>query len=61
MYSSTTFGSPGSWIFDDDLDKNAIIFAADNSSSSYDDNCKNNFLVLGECPTFGINGRFGSP
>ena len=38
-----------------------MIFGADNSSSSYDDNCKNNFLVLGECPTFGINGRLGFP
>ena len=33
----------------------------DNSSSSYAENHKNNFFVLGEVPTFGINGSFGSP
>ena len=26
--------------------RNAMIFGVDNSSSSYPDNCKNNFLVL---------------
>ena len=36
-------------------------FSADNSSSSHSDNRKNNFLILGEGPTFGINGSFGSP
>ena len=33
----------------------------DNSSSSHTDNCKNDFLVLGEGDTFGINGSFGAP
>ena len=36
--------------------KNVIIFGVNNSSSSHDDNLKNNFLVLGEGDTFGING-----
>ena len=30
------------------------------SSSSHAGNCKNNFLLLGEGPTFGVNGSFGS-
>ena len=49
--------STGSWSFD----RNVIIFGFDNSSSSHADKSKNNFLVLGEGSTFGINGRFGSP
>ena len=31
------------------------------SSSSHVDNRKNDFVVLGESQTFGINGSFGSP
>ena len=31
------------------------------SSSSHPDNCKNNFLILGENRTYGINRCFGSP
>ena len=31
--------------------RNVIIFDFDNSLSSHCDNCKNNFLVLGESPT----------
>ena len=38
-----------------------MIFGVDNSSSSRADNRKNNFLVLGEGPTYGINGSFESP
>ena len=38
-----------------------VIFGVDNSSSFHADNCKNNFLILGKDPTFGINGSFGSP
>ena len=41
--------------------RNVIIFGVDDSSSSHADNHINNFLVLGEGPTFGINGSFGSP
>ena len=32
-----------------------------NSSLSHSDNCKNNFLVLGEDTTCEVNGSFGSP
>ena len=30
---------------------NVVIFGVDNSGSSHIDDCKNNFLVLGEGPT----------
>ena len=56
-----TFDSTGSWSFDNDTARNVIIFGVDNSSSSHADNYKNNLLVLGEGPYFGINGSFGSP
>ena len=38
-----------------------IIFDVDNSSSSHSDNRKNNLLVLGEGPSFEINGSFRLP
>ena len=56
-----TFDSGGSWKFDNDFARNVIIFGVDNSSSSHSDNRKNNFLILGEGPAYGINGSFGSP
>ena len=56
-----TFGSAGSWSFDNGFARNVVIFGVDNSSSSHSDNRQNNFLVLGEGPTYVINGRFGSP
>ena len=56
-----TFDSAGSWAFYNDFARNFIVFGVDNSSSSHADNRKNNFLVLGEGPTFGINGSSGSP
>ena len=56
-----TFDSAGSWNFGNDFTGNAVIFEIDNSSSSHSDSRKNNFLVLGEGPTYGINGSFGSP
>ena len=56
-----TFDTAGSWSFDNEFARNVIIFGADNSSSSHSDNRKNNFLVLGENRTYGINGSFGSP
>ena len=56
-----TFASAGSWSFDNDFARNIIIFGVDNSSSSYFDNRRNNFLKLGEGPTYVINGSFGSP
>ena len=55
-----TFDSAGSWSFDNDTARDVIIFGVDNSSSSHADNRKNNFLMLGDGPTFGINGSFGS-
>ena len=42
----------------DDIAKNVVIFLVDKSSSCHANNCKNNFLVLGEGPIFGINRSF---
>ena len=47
--------------FDNDYARNVIVFGFNNTSSSHADNRKNNFLILGEGPTFGIDGSFGSP
>ena len=47
--------------FDNDYARNVIVFGFNDTSSSHADNCKNNFLILGEGPTFGIDGSFGSP
>ena len=60
MYSSyrITFDSAGSWNFDDTA-RTVVVLGVDNSSSDVG-NCKNNFLVLVEVPTFWINRRFGS-
>ena len=55
-----TFGSADSWSFEDNFARNVIIFGADNSSSPHSDNRKNNFLILGQGPTYGINENFGS-
>ena len=62
MYSGhgKTFDSASWWSFDNDTARNVIIFGVDNSSSSHADNL-NDVLILGEGPTFGINGSFGSP
>ena len=54
-----TFDGKGSWSFNDEFARNVIIFGVDNSSSSHTD--KNDFLVLGEGDTCGINGSFGTP
>ena len=43
------------------LARNVVIFGIDNSSPSLSDNCRNNFLILGEGPTSDYNGSFGSP
>ena len=63
MYSGygITFDSAGSCSFDNDTTGNVIMFGVDSSSSCHADNRKNNFLILGEGATFGINGSFGSP
>ena len=46
------FDSAGLWNFDNDFARNVIIFGVGNSSSSHSDNCKNDFLILGEGPIF---------
>ena len=51
------FDGEGEWSFGNDYTRNVLIFGVYNSSSSHTDNPKNNFLVLGEEQTFGINGR----
>ena len=56
-----TFYDAGSWSFGNGTTRNVIIFGVDNSSSSHVDNLKNDFLILGLGPTYGINGSFGSP
>ena len=63
MYSSyrIVFDGAGSWSFGNHFARNVVIFAVDNSSSSHSDNRKNNFLILDEGDTFGINGSFGAP
>ena len=40
---------------------NIVIFGVNNSLSSYSDTRKNDFLILGKGPTYGINGSFESP
>ena len=62
MYSGhgISFDGKGSWSFNVDFARNAIIFGVDNSSSSDTDNLKNDFLILGEGDTFGINGSSGA-
>ena len=54
------FDEKGQLDFGNDSARN-IIFGVDNSSSCHTDNSKNEFLVLGEGDTFGINGSFGVP
>ena len=63
MYSGygILFDEAGSWNFGNDKARNVIIFGFDNRSSSHTDNCRNNLSVLGEGPTYGINGNFGAP
>ena len=63
MYSGygITFDSASSWSFDNDTARNVVGFDVDNNLSSHSDNLKNNFLMLGKGPSFGINGSFDSP
>ena len=63
MYSGhrVTFDVVRSWSFDNNTARNAIIFGVYNILSFHADNFKNKFLMLGEGPTFGISGNFGSP
>ena len=40
--------------------RNVVIFGVDNSSSFHTDNQKNNFIVFGKGPAFGIKGNHGA-
>ena len=60
-YGVTFDTSGGPRNCDNDFAGNVIIFDVHNSSLSHADNCKNNFLALGEGPNYGINGSFGLP
>ena len=51
----TAFDGAGSWNFGNDVARNIVTLGVDNSSSSYTDNRKNNFLVLGKGRTDYIN------
>ena len=53
--------SAGSWSFDNGTTRNVKSFGVYNNSSSHADNCKSNFLLLSEWPTFWINWSFDSP
>ena len=53
------FDGKSKWSFDNDTAGNVVIFGIDNSSWHHTDNLKNNFLMLDEGDTFGINGSFG--
>ena len=55
------FDATGSWSFGNDFARNVIIFGFDNSPLSHTDIRKSNLLILGEGPTYGINGSFSSP
>ena len=54
------FDGEGSWSFRNDFARNVVIFGVDKGSLSHTDNGKNNFLVLGEDPTQGINDSTGA-
>ena len=54
------FSRASSWRFGNDYAKNIVIFGFDNRSSSHAHNRKN-VLMLGEGPSYGINGRFVAP
>ena len=54
------FDRKGLWSLNNYSARNVIIFGTDNSSSSYTNNKKNDFLILGDGLTFRINGSLGS-
>ena len=54
------FDEKGSWSFGNYEARNVVILSADISSSFYTYNQKNNFLILAEGGTFGINGKFSA-
>ena len=55
------FDGAGKWNSCNDYARDAVTFGVDNTSSSHANNRKNNFLALGEEPTYEINGRVGTP
>ena len=57
MYSEygITFDNGVSWSFNNGTARNVVIFGVDRSSPSHVDNHKNDFLILGLGPTYGIN------
>ena len=62
MYSGyqIRFGSGGSWSFENNSARNVILLGIENISSTNVHNHKKKHLLIGEGPTFGINGSFGS-
>ena len=56
-----TFDITGLCNFANGFARNFKILDVDNSSSSHIDNGEKHFFVLGESPTYGIYGSFGSP
>ena len=57
----TAFDGKGSWSLNDDFAWNFLAFEVDSSLSFLTGNLKNDFLILGNTDTFGINGSFGAP
>ena len=55
-----TFDGVGSWSFVNYYAWNVLTFGVVCSSSSYTDNCEDDFLVLCEGPTDDINGSVNS-
>ena len=53
------FDAEFSWSFGNDVTRNVIIYGVDNTFLSHNDNRKNNFLVLVEGPTDGMNDSTG--
>ena len=56
-----TFDGESSVNFGTDCARNVVIFVVDNSTSSHAENCRNEFLVIVEGLTYGIDGSFCSP
>ena len=54
------FDGKGEWSFGNDFAKNVKLFGVYNSSSSHTGNLENDFLILGDGPTFVINESFGA-
>ena len=61
LYYGIAFDGKSSCSFNDDFARNVIIFGVDNNSSAHTDNFKNDFSILGEGDSFGINESFGAP